>query len=226
MKPILLFFNLRQHLLNSLELCLVSLGIYYGLSIRNGTNISEDRLVSGPLPNTWPGRTPYCPSHCWLHLAARLGNCPASPCSWRGIGTNIGTGHKSTVIFTVTTKTNYYAWVFLFLRMNGLGDSTHELISTRKLSKLVPTAGSTGAPLQLQPGQVHPCKWKLKGDFGEESERRGADWLSGLASIGAVDRDTHQLLQGLVLLSGTIGGWWRQMWSVVACVIHRNRSCC
>lgn len=101
------------------------------------------------------------------------------------------------------------------------GDSTHELISVRKPSKLVPAAGSTTAHWDcswdgLIPG-VENCRVT---QVWEESERRGADWLTGAANIGAVDRDIHQLLHDLVRLSGGDGGK-----PPVTCVLHGAIEC-
>ena len=58
---------------------------------------------------------------------------------------------KSIVLLTVTMKTSYNVCLFLFLRMDGLGDSTHKIIPIRKSSKLVPAAGST-VPIEIAAG--------------------------------------------------------------------------
>lgn len=100
--------------------------------------------------------------HCWLHPAVWMGNCPTPPCSWRGIGADLRMGAKPIVLLLITVRTNYYVSFLLFLTMNVLGDSPHEVIYTTKPSKLVPAAGSTGAHWNCSWGWLIPTNENLR----------------------------------------------------------------
>lgn len=58
---------------------------------------------------------------------------------------DLGMGGKINSPLNHDCENHYYVCFLLFLKMNGMGDSTQELIPTRKPSKLVLAAGSTGA---------------------------------------------------------------------------------
>lgn len=134
-------------------------------------------------------------------------------------------GVKSIVLLTVTMKTNYYICVFLLLRMDGLGDSTHKIVS-----KKTPKAGAScwfhWCPLKLQPGQAHPWensrvtqvwggKWEAWSWF---TQWDGWYWCSGQRYLLAAPQPG--------MTEWEYWRWWRQMWCIIACALHRNGSHC
>lgn len=112
---------------------------------------------------------------CWTPPCCLDGELPnTSFAAGGGIRADPRMGVKPIVLLIVIVRTNYYASFLLFLTMNVLGDSPHEVIYTGNplsWSQLLVTLG----PTEIAAGVAHPHEWKLKGDSSLGRKVRGVE---------------------------------------------------